>query len=546
MRFLAPLPLLSGVLVLAAAVSGCYEESPQAAETDSLDPGATSTGDVTGSTGSMETNETGVAASTGPESEDPPAGVEAARMLLEPLVAAQCENTFSCCDSGEVAYQLGSVVADAADCTQRTLDVLEAGGSPPYLQSGSLYLGGLLGFFAYGIDATAVEVDEDAIAACVAALEAKPCAPATAGADNCVPLEDSSTELCELRRLFVGTKGVGESCENYSGLECGPDLECDFFGGNGGVCVQMLTQGDDCFQDNNCAAGLICDYTTGQCSVPAEAGEPCAYANPENPAPGTETTRCRSGLVCNPVSLTCAASDCNFGDFCGDDDAACPEGLWCVAGRCDLLGVESDLCYEDDDCEQGRCSILEGQSVCQGLVAVGGECFQDDECASGFCHPAELECVAQLAVGEACESGLPASQCDGGLCDEAECIAFAEVGEDCTASMCNFIDGDQCLDGLCQPYPLPDGQACSFGFDCDSGICSETCQPRPGVGEDCQPQECEEGAYCNALTGGVCEEKQGWGAPCTSNLQCWSGCDSVFGEQRCRGEGPGEALCDGV
>ncbi len=467
-------------------------------------------------------------------------------MLLEPLVAAQCESTFSCCDADEIAYRLGSAVVDAADCTERTLDILEAGGNPPYLQSGSLYLGGLLGFFAYGIDPSVVEVDEEAIASCVAALAAKPCAPSTAAGQSCTPVEDPYLDQCDLRTLFIGTKAVGESCASYSGLECAPGLQCDFFGGTGGVCVQTLSEGDSCFADHHCSANLICDYASGQCSVPAEAGEDCAFANPENPVAGTETTRCRSGLACNPLSGTCGAPECNFGDYCSDDDTACPQGLACVAGRCDLLGVEGDRCYEDEDCAQGRCAYLEGTSLCQNLIPVGGGCVDDSDCTSSFCDPTGSECAPQVAIGAPCDGGLPDDQCDGGYCDGVSCVAFTPVGGDCSVSVCNHIAGEQCWEDTCQPFPLPEGQTCTGDFQCESDSCDVTCQPPPGIGDDCLPDGCVEGAFCNAVTDGVCEAKRGWGALCSTSIQCWGNCDSVFGELRCEGHAPGEALCDGA
>lgn len=541
-------PFASALLVLTAVASGCYEDAPAGVDTDTVDTEGTSTGDgvdTTTTTNSGQTGETGAVDDTGTDTEGRPPGVEAARMLLEPLVAAQCENTFSCCDADEVAYQLGGAVVDAADCTERTLDVLEAGGYPPYLQTSSLYFGGLLGLFAYGVDDSVIEADEAAIAACVAALGEKPCAPSTATGANCSPAETGVLEQCDFRTLFIGSKGAGESCTSYTGLECEPGLVCDFFGSTGGVCVQTLSQGDICFQDNDCAQGLICDYAAGQCSVPADAGEACAYADPENPRFGTETTRCRSGLVCNPVSETCGARDCNFGDYCNDSDAACPEGLACVAARCDLLGVEGDDCYEDDDCVQGRCNSLEGTSVCQNLVANGGSCGSETDCESGFCDPTSSECAAQVAIGDACD-GPSAYECNGGYCDGIVCVAFAAIGEDCTAAICNSIEGDQCVEDICQPYPRPDGQTCSGGFQCQSGLCDETCQPRAEVGDDCVPDACVEGAYCSAFTDGVCEAKKGWGAPCSSNLECWGSCESAFGELRCYGQGLGEALCDGV
>lgn len=555
MKTLASPHTLCAALALSIVVAGCGDDTTGSRDTDSVDtdtPSSTSMGMATddpsgsGSTGTTGATESGVVDESGMVESEGPAGVEAARMLLEPLVAAQCENTFGCCDGDEVAYQLGSVVVDAADCTQRTLDVMEAGGNPPYLQTGSLFLGNLLGFFAYGVDSSVVEVDAAAIDACVAALSSKPCAPSSASGDNCTPPEVAYLDECDFRKLFIGQLGAGESCTSYNGLECAPGLLCDFFGSTGGVCVETLSQGDSCFEDYNCDSGLICDYASGQCSTPAEAGEACAYANSENPQPGTETTRCRSGLVCNPVTETCGAPDCNFGDYCNDDDSACPEGLECVASVCDYPAVAGDRCYDDDDCVQGVCDFLEGASVCRDLVANGDGCGNHEDCTSGFCDPANAQCAAQTAIGGACDPVVPDQQCDGGYCDGTDCVAFVAIGEDCTAGPCNYIEGVQCWDDTCQPYPLPNGQTCSSPFECESQVCSGTCQAPPDVGDDCVPGGCGEDAYCNAFTDGVCELRKTWGAPCEGDIECWGNCEARFGELRCNGQAPSQALCDGV
>lgn len=554
-KTLASLNLAPAAFALSILAYGCGDDTTGSRDTDAADtdtPGSTSMGMATDdpsgteSTTGTGTNGTDVLDGTDTDDSDGPAGVEAARMLLEPLVAAQCENTFSCCNGDEVAYQLGSAVVDAADCTERTLDVLEAGGNPPYLQTGSLYLGNLLGLFAYGVDASVVQVDDDAIATCVAALSAKPCAPSSASGESCTPPEVSYLDECDFRKMFIGQLSEGESCTSYNGLECAPGLLCDYFGSSGGVCVQTLSQGDNCFEDYNCESELICDYASGQCTTPAEAGEACAYANPENPQFGTETTRCRAGLVCNPLTQMCGAADCNFGDYCGDDDAGCPEGMSCVANTCNLLGEAGDQCYDDDDCAQGHCNYLGDSSVCQDLIANGGGCGDHSDCDSGFCDPAQAECAAQTAIGSACDPGLPDNQCDEGYCDGTDCAAFADVGEDCTAIPCNYFNNEQCWDGMCQPYPLPNGQTCSSPFECESQICEGTCQALPDTGEDCLPGGCGPDAYCDDFTDGVCQPRKSWGAPCAGNTECWGSCNAYFGELRCTGQAPGEALCDGV
>src|SRR5690606_35589550 len=137
--------------------------------------------------------------------------------------------------------------------------------------------------------------------------------------------------------LLEGRREADEPCTLSSGIECASGLSCLISGSYQGRCIPGVGLDDACIHDSECADDLICDYTTGTCTEGGGLGDDCAYVNPDNPTRGVESRRCRAGLVCEPLSQTCQSSDCNLGSQCGSDDNRCPEGLWCVAGRCDFL-----------------------------------------------------------------------------------------------------------------------------------------------------------------------------------------------------------------
>ncbi|MEM6996281.1 MAG: hypothetical protein AAF721_37585, partial [Myxococcota bacterium] len=534
-----------GCLLAAMLVPACADDTGSAGAQDTEQDGTSGTDG-----GTMdavdETSQTGADDGSSDGGETPP-GVAAARMALEPLVAALCEHAFACCNADEMAFQIGSAIADAAQCTSTTLDVLEAGGNPPYLQSSQISLHDVLPFFAYGLNPDEVVVDEAAFAACAEAIVNQPCA-ASAGSEgrNCVAPEVVDLEACDLDLLFIGQRAAGEDCSTYRGFECAPGLLCDFFDAVSGVCVETLSVGDACFADYNCYGDLLCDYGTGTCTAPAQLDEACAYANPEDPQIGTETTRCAGNLVCDPITETCGSQTCGFGSSC-DADEECPQGLSCVQYRCDFLGVTGEECFQDGDCAAGPCVYTGFGSVCHEIAADGEACEQHNGCASNYCDPATGECTEQLAAGTACDPTAPAEQCEAGYCDGVDCVAFGDLGDACPAVQCNYIENHQCWDGTCQAFPLPDGQPCGSPSDCQSGSCSTVCQPPPAVGDACTLGGCGTDAFCALTDGndGTCQARRGRGELCTSSSECWGGCEPVFGELRCYGNAPGIAFCDG-
>ena len=93
-------PLLAASL-LSLSLAGCGDDSNSATPSDDGTSGELPTS--SGSTGSDTSGpdaSTGAADETGGGAPD----FDGARMVFEPLVRAQCEQGFSCCDSDAVSY----------------------------------------------------------------------------------------------------------------------------------------------------------------------------------------------------------------------------------------------------------------------------------------------------------------------------------------------------------------------------------------------------------------------------------------------------------
>lgn len=513
-------------------------------ETDTDTPGSTG---IDGSTSSGPTDpDTTASSGTGDDTDSPPPDLEGARMIFEPIVRAQCEQAFSCCNADELFLRLGGTTADAATCTTRILDLMEAGISPPNFGFNDVYLQNFLPLFAYGLNGE-VTANEAGIEACAASISEQGC-PASIDGENCSPSAVVPSSACELRNLFVGNGQLGDACGLYQNIECAQGLQCNIYGPNTGVCIETLSAGDPCFDDYNCQGDLLCDYMTDTCIEPALVGEPCAYADHDAPQLGTESIRCAPGLNCNPASGVCESQECTFGTYCNEDDTLCPEGLSCVTGQCDFLAEAGEQCWNDDDCAEGQCTYNGQSHVCQPLAGNGASCFDAQQCESGFCNNTG-SCAAQIDVGDACDGSQSQYECDGGYCDGAMCVAFVGVGEDCTAGPCDYTQDVRCIADECVAPPFPNGEFCNDDDECDSGHCSGVCNTPLALGDACAvgSNECASDAYCAAVNdGGECRARLPEGAPCTTNADCWGQCEPVNGELRCFGTAPGQRVCDGA
>jgi hypothetical protein len=171
---------------------------------------------------------------------------------------------------------------------------------------------------------------------------------------------------------FCGVCGLDEVCVNDvdEGDHCAPPA------GRGEICQRRSDTPPDGELDHACAAGLLCLYASGDfvpisICVPSEGprllGEPC-------------------------------------------DDAACDEGLECVAGFfppaiCER--GEGMPCTFPEDCASRACSA---EQRC-----APNECFGDEDCSDGeVCAGSECgrRCEPPAAAGELCFTRSDVERCD--------------------------------------------------------------------------------------------------------------------------------------
>lgn len=549
---------------------------------------------------------------------------------IDKLAGAVCETAARCCAAGELGFLLGPYT-DPSTCPDRFSRALEAGAGGPFalapVDDGALTLTDLEAA-ALAAEAGHVAVDSAALDDCIAFLSAQTCPTYTepeeavgpcenAGADPEPPAGDPDQALCDLDRIFDGTLGKGEVCTTPgSAIECKEGLVCrrlvSCTGADCpavGLCIAPGQAGDFCVVDAGCAGGLYCSQLDGTCREPSAEGQACAYADPDNPNPGTQIIRCEPGLSCDPVAELCVAS-CERGASCFDDDQCAADlGLRCIANRCSSDRQLGQTCVAATDCTDGltcgRDPRDPGHQVCIERLAVGEPCPPGghDQCQTDFCDPATGTCANPAAAGQLCESGL-SNQCTDSYCETT--TAFCTLDTDCPGSgKCNIDQGrceyycvgllpegttctraeqcqsQACVDGLCRTLPLADGQLCTSGDQCESsfcatdtgvcdelpladgracfydqmcssGICFESlCVAGVAEGEICGGTgalPCAVGLYCDGeLLPPRCAPVKAAGSACESDDQCRGQCVDRFSRALCDlTPAPETVACDGI
>lgn len=484
---------------------------------------------------------------------------------VRPLLVAQCEWFFSCCDGREQIYQLGGAVTDVDSCVSRVEEIWltsSSGASPIPSSDFNLGLGRFLTYLAYDLDEGRVRLDADGLSACAEELSARSCNPVLfAGeGERCVPPPLPELDsACQLSKMIVGLQGEGQACRTGS-PECAEGLLCSGVGPEG-RCIEAAQEGTACFADYQCPSPLVCDWMSGRCAEGVAAGGACSFSDPENPTPGTELLRCAPGLACDPVMLLCGGTECAAGSSCGDDED-CPEGLFCVTGRCGTPGGVGDECWNDDDCEVGWCDW--NTSTCDGPLPNGADCDDHRACASGWCAWDDSftirSCTASVAPGMECPS-FEYEECAGGWCDTSVsppvCVADGGPGASCDDDgQCDATMELVCVNNNCATIPLDNGSACNASSQCASGLCFESsCSAGAGVGDNCDISgtslPCASGHFCELGDDGetgLCRALGGAGAACSSSLECWGSCTVQKGLSLCTPSNqiPGVAYCDGM
>lgn len=471
------------------------------------------------------------------------------REALAPLLEAACGWQFDCCTEGQREFTISGTSEDLDDCVDRLYEVARTGtyfnepGPLSWLPRFFVYLG-------YGLDLDRVSIDEDALSECLEKLDERECNPAPNEGNHCVPVSPTRYSECETRAILKGKQKLGQPCSSVGGgVECEDDLICSLHGEQG-VCIEDPTEGAPCIEDYQCRDGFVCDYRSNTCQEGGDEGDDCSFFDPEYPEIGSEAKRCAEGFLCDPRTETCEPETCTYGTQC-TNASQCPEDLDCIMNRCQAPLKLNQLCYEDAQCESGRCENNNG--ICVPLSSNGGPCEQARDCKSGFC---DIDtCRAVKDAGQACVSH---NEC-AGFCDYAlgECADLLAAGDECTDTPeCGNYEEKACINGVCRNLPRDAGQVCTDNYQCESEICNADgeCEARGTEGANCsltQYNACDEGLYCAVLVGqieGECAPQLGPGEECVLDAQCpnWN-CRLVNGRKRCGEQASAsEAMCDGL
>jgi len=380
------------------------------------------------------------------------------------------------------------------------------------------------------------------------------------------------------------------SDEHCSQLEC---LTCPC----PGVCEATIPP-VSCATDEDCVAGEVCELSTG-CQEPAScvAGchddadcatdEQCSQPNcftcpcPGNCEPKPTTTVCETdndcaaGKVCELSTgcqdpATCVAGCHEDADCSADELCAQPACFTCPCpGSCETKPTPVG-CTSDTDCADG--TVCELPTGCQGTATCVPGCHDNAACPNGerclqpacFTCPCPGACAPDTATG--CTDDTDCG--DGKVCELSTgcqsptvCVPGCRTAADCGANeICNQVQCFTCpCPGMCEPDPGPrpctsdgnclPGTVCELGTGCSApATCVPGCHGADdcGFGERCNQPDCltcpcpgacevDPAAGCtsdaNCPTGTVCELGTGCSAPAKCVAGCRDAADCGVGER---------------
>ena len=293
------------------------------------------------------------------------------------------------------------------------------------------------------VRAGAIHYDPVAALACIDDLNA-----------GCGDLSSGGGVPASCHRAFVGTNPLGGSC--VVSAECRGDAWCRTQDDRGpacpGQCAPRLALGDPCRESAECPAAIaadtvvVCKTPTAVPSAerrcvavhlasPASAGQPCGRSPS---AGGEELTPCAEGLSCRDTCQPPIAA----GAACPGEFEPCVEGYTClgswqqmVCAPITVRRAASEACglnFSVVSAEHSICDASQGlacaDSRCAPVreVTAGQPCdLETVRCAPGLaCNLSREVCVVPLPAGELCEHG---ADCQSEACDAStgRCRALA-------------------------------------------------------------------------------------------------------------------------
>ncbi len=331
-----------------------------------------------------------------------------------------------------------------------------------------------------------------------------------------------------------GDPCTNDTCDPAKGcLHSNNQLKCN----DGNPCTEI----DLCYQGKCTGGGLKnCDDGNG-CTT-----DTC------NPKSGQCEFKNETGLTCTDNNPCTLQDTCQTGKCVPKSNVGCDDGKPCTMDTCDPKTGNCITANMPDQlaCEDGnKCTM--GDSCKAGACAPGKPAYCNDgsACTIDTCDVAQGVCVYKNAA-----TGAPCSDSDactlGDTCKDGGCIAGqpkdCNDGNPCTLDKCD-IDSGKCI-AKTGDLPCDDGNACTEGDTCTSGVCKPKTFIVCNDGNTCTNDSCDtktgkcvyapnafnctDGNACtynDACTGGGCK---GTAISCNDGNLCTSdSCDSVKGCQ---------------
>jgi len=360
-----------------------------------------------------------------------------------------------------------------------------------------------------------------------------------------------------------------------SDIDCADTNPCTVDTCKAGLCTNDAKAGnglkcDDgniCTLGDHCANGLCIKDKADAC----DDANPCTLDTCE-PASGCkhallpDGANCDDKNVCNGV-LTCqggacllgkAALECNDKNPCTidtcdaqtgcknvqtkdacDDGNACTVNDTCATGAC--IGVAAN-CDDKNACTSDGCDPNKGCShaVTEGTCTDFNDCTVNDSCALGKCLGQAKDCsdnndctVDSCVIGSGCKHDMTAA--NGAGCEDGN---LCTVGDVCGSGVCKpgkaLACGDKnaCTDDACDPLT----GLCAYTFNtgsCDDGVfCTDVdvcvkgrCKGTPAAGCCTKDADCNDKNPCTmeACTGGACTFTVLDGSACDDGNICTKG-----------------------
>ncbi|HET9991367.1 MAG TPA: hypothetical protein VFQ65_22710 [Kofleriaceae bacterium] len=231
----------------------------------------------------------------------------------------------------------------------------------------------------------------------------------------------------------------------------------------------------------------------------------------------------------------------------GDKAAQCIDAIGGSCDRTALLGNRTssaacDAVYDGTVPADGTCALNQEcisqvctkgtcgtNTCCMGTCtggtkpvrgAVGATCTGDSDCSLSFCDTTSKQCTAYLADGATCNSS---TQCQSAVCSQT-CQPLVAEGAACTtSSQCKDLADNCNAQHVCSKGGAV-GAACTSSNDCAAiDRCDATmhCAARPIRGDACMNTfDCFDDSYCDPT--GTCAAPVANGGTCKANSDCSS------------------------